>query len=127
METYGSQYEELFATLLASSFAVTISVAFAVFGIIVLGFIFRKAGEPFWKAIIPIYNIFIFYKISLGSGWWILLSIVPIVGGLLNIYTMYRLARNFGKSILFTVGLVFFNIIFLAILAFGSSEYKFEK
>ena len=36
---------------------------------------------------------------------------------------MYRLAKSFGKGILFTIGLLLLPNIFTLILAFGKSQY----
>ncbi len=51
-----------------------------------------------------------------------------MIGGivvlLFTIITMLRLAKSFGKGGGFVVGLLFLNLIFLPILAFGSSEYE---
>ena len=45
---------------------------------------FEKAGEQGWKAIIPLYNVFIMCKIAKLPGWFAILIIVPfinIIGG----------------------------------------------
>ena len=36
---------------------------------VALWFVFKKAGEPGWAAIIPVYNILIAVKIA-GKPWW---------------------------------------------------------
>ena len=92
--------------------------------------IFTKAGEAGWKSIIPIYNAVVLFKIVGLSPWLLLLyltSIIPIVGGIiifvLTIVMNVKLAKVFGKSGLFAVGLIFLTNIFLLILAFGSAQY----
>ena len=92
--------------------------------------IFTKAGEAGWKSIIPIYNAVVLFKIVGLSPWLLLLyltSIIPIVGGIiifvLTIVMNVKLAKVFGKSGLFAVGLIFLSVIFQLILAFGSAEY----
>ena len=40
---------------------------------------FEKAGEPGWKAIIPIYNLVILLKIVGRPVWWIVLLLIPCV------------------------------------------------
>lgn len=47
-----------------------LSVAFFILMIVAMWKIFTKAGEKGWKAIIPIYNIYIFFKIADAKGWF---------------------------------------------------------
>ena len=117
-------------------------------------FIFVKAGQKGWKALIPFYSDYITYKIAwdgriylatliasiastvlgsifglihpaLGMFFSIVLSTVAtaakaIADQILN----FKLARAFGKSDYFFVGLYFLNNVFTAILAFGECEYQ---
>ena len=107
-----------------------ISIALIVFSIIVMWKLFEKAGKPGWAAIVPFYNLYVFFEITWGNGWLfllILLAIIPIAGSIavcvIMIITMVKLAKVFGKSGGFAVGLVFLSLIFEAILAFGDSKY----
>lgn len=107
-----------------------ISLASMVFGIIVMWKLFDKAGKPGWAAIVPFYNLYVYFEITWGNGWLFLLiflAIIPIVGSIavlvIMIITMVKLAKAFGKSGGFAVGLVFLTLIFEAILAFGDSKY----
>lgn len=85
--------------------------------------IFVKAGIPGWASIIPVYNSYVLFKITWGNGWLFLLALIPIVNIVITVMTMIKLAKAFGKGTLFGWGLVFFNLIFTFILAFGKSEY----
>ena len=85
--------------------------------------IFTKAGEPGWKSIIPLYNVYIQYKIAWGNGWLFLLNIIPIVNIVISIVFEVKLAKAFGKSGAFAVGLIFLPNIFQLILGFGSARY----
>lgn len=105
--------------------------AISVFLIIAMWFVFEKAGQPGWAAIIPIYNFLILIKVAGKEWWWIfgiLLTIIPFVGPILilvwAIMIMHGLSKNFGKEAGFTVGLVLLYPVFLAILAFGSAQYQ---
>ena len=107
-----------------------ISIVATVFSIIVMWKLFEKAGKPGWASIVPFYNLYVFFEITWGNGWLfllILLSIIPIVGSIafcvIMIITMVKLAKVFGKSGGFAVGLIFLSLIFEAILAFGDSKY----
>ena len=100
-----------------------LSLAISVLAIIALWKIFEKAGEPGWAAIIPFYNLYVLFKITWGNGWKFLLMLIPIANIVFAIITMVKLAKAFGKSGGFAVGLIFLSIIFYCILAFDQSQY----
>lgn len=85
--------------------------------------IFTKAGKPGWAAIVPFYNLYVQFQIAGMNGWMFLLLLVPIVNIVVAIMLYVNLAKAFGKSTGFAVGLIFLNFIFMLILAFGSAEY----
>ena len=115
--------------------------------------IFTKAGEAGWKSLIPIYNVYILYKISnLSFVYWLLIPaicmgiVMAINGNVTNeglkaflnlIYYAIEvvisakissaLAKAFGKGTGFAVGLFFFPNIFQLILGFGSAKYVGNK
>ena len=99
------------------------SIIVAIIGIVALWRVFQKAGEAGWKAIIPFYNAYTFVKIIDANGIKFLLLLIPIVNIVYSIILDVRLAKVFGKSSGFAVGLIFLNPIFMLILAFDSSEY----
>ena len=86
--------------------------------------VFEKAGKPGWAAIVPIYNLFVLLQIAGKPGWWILLLLIPLVNLVVLILTYSGVARNFGKGVGFTLGLIFLSFIFFPILAWGSAEYR---
>jgi hypothetical protein len=101
-----------------------IQVAFVVGAIAGLWKVFAKAGQPGWAAIVPLYNIYIWTKI-VGRPWWfLLLFLIPFINLLAAIVMCWDLARSFGKSALFTVGLVLLSPVFLIMLGFGKDQYK---
>ena len=85
--------------------------------------IFTKAGEPGWASLIPIYNTYVLYKITWGDGLRFLLLLIPIYNIILSIQTNIRMARAFGKSDGFAVGLIFLPNVFQLILGFGDAQY----
>ena len=107
-------------------FAITlfISILIMAFFIFVYWIIFTKAGEEGWKSLIPIYNIYILYKITWGNGLIFLLLLVPFVNFIVGILTINKLSKCFGHGLGFTLGLLFLPIIFLPLLAFGDSRYE---
>ena len=100
-----------------------LSLAITVLGIVAMWKVFEKAGEPGWAAIIPFYNLYVLFKITWGNGWKFLFLLIPIANIVFAIITMVKLAKAFGKSGGFAVGLIFLSIIFYCILAFDQSEY----
>ena len=101
-----------------------ISILIMAFFIFVYWIIFTKAGEEGWKSLIPIYNIYILYKITWGNGLIFLLLLVPFVNFIVGILTINKLSKCFGHRLGFTLGLLFLPIIFLPLLAFGDSRYE---
>jgi hypothetical protein len=121
--------------------------------IIAMWKIFVKAGEPGWKSIIPIYNVYILCKI-IGLNFWIYVLAIPVGLGILSsiaagtgsatfvtivtiataIYSLYiaiveaiKLGDAFGKSTAFKVCLFFFTPICYLILGFGKDKYVGKK
>ncbi|MBQ2639691.1 MAG: hypothetical protein IJF92_02895 [Bacilli bacterium] len=117
--------------------------------------IFTKAGIAGWKSVIPVYNVYLLYKIS-GVNFWvwsfvptILCGVVQSIAGpnaenvnawvtiLLIAVLVYAivgtckfvkgLAKSFGKGTGFAVGLFFFPNIFKLILGFGKAKYVAKK
>ena len=86
-------------------------------------FIFKKAGEEGWKAIIPFYSSYTLCKIAIGNGWPFLIGLVPYVNIVFGIYITVMMCKAFGKSTLFKIGAVFLPIIFIPILAFNDDIY----
>ncbi|MEO0471847.1 MAG: DUF5684 domain-containing protein [Bacteroidota bacterium] len=88
--------------------------------------IFEKAGRPGWEALIPFYNVYRYIKISGNSGWMILLLFIPIVSLIGNIIINLGMAKKFGRSDGFGIGLALLGFVFIPILAFGDSVYQHE-
>lgn len=124
-----------------------VSLLYYVITALGLGRMFRKAGEPAWKAWIPVYNLYILYKRCwTAKMFWIwlaldfvgmlvnklnsdnlILSLIVIVFGIASIVIMAkqcgRVARAYGRGIGTAVGLFFLPMIFDCILGFGKSVY----
>ncbi len=86
--------------------------------------IFTKAGKPGWASIIPIYNIIVLLEIVGKPVWWLLMFLIPFVNFIFAIWVTNLLAKSFGKTEAFTVGLVLLPFIFYPILGFGDAQYK---
>lgn len=98
-----------------------------VLSVIAMWKIFTKAGKPGWASLIPIYNIVVMYQIVGLNPWLLLLYLIPFVNWIaalvLSIMLNIKLAKVFGKSTGFAIGLIFLNPIFLLILGFGDAKY----
>ena len=86
--------------------------------------VFQKAGQAGWKSLIPFYNMYILMEISGKPGWWMFLLFVPLVGLVILLFALLSLAKKFGRSELFGVGLLLLPMLFFPLLAFGGSEYE---
>lgn len=113
------------AGAIAGAFVVwmIVGVIFAVLNIIAMWKIFAKAGEAGWKSLIPIYNLYVLFKITWGNGWLFLLMLVPIVNGIIMLILLVKLAKVFGQGGGFACGLIFLQPIFILLLGFGRYEY----
>ena len=90
--------------------------------------IFEKAGQPGWLALIPIWNVIVFFGIANLSPLTLILFFIPIVNifaiPMIMAILMIKLAKSFDRSVLFALGLLFLNPLFMLILAFNSSQYS---
>jgi hypothetical protein len=88
--------------------------------------IYEKAGREGWESIVPIYNIYVLFEICGKPGWWTIFVVVPcinIVGIVFLIIAYMELAKRFGKSEGFGLGLAFLGFIFIPILGFSDVVY----
>ncbi len=105
-----------------------IMLAVAVFSIVAMWKVFKKAGKEGWAALIPIYNLVVLFQIS-GIDpkklfWFLLPFIGQIIVFVYLIMAYIKLAKAFGKSSGFAAGLIFLNVVFMGILAFDDSVYS---
>jgi len=103
---------------------IVLDVALIILMVAAMWAVFKKAGEPGWAALIPIYNIMVLLKIAGKPMWWVILMLIPFVNIIVLIIAIVGLARNFGKGAGFALGLVFLAPIFYPILAWGDARYQ---
>ena len=122
-------------------------ILLCVLTIVCLGKIFKKANQKSWKLFIPVYNIFIMFKIcdmkwtnifwliipsiftsfvvylsNLVSLYMLVLLVIPLVCSVYFTFKIHiRLAQKFGKSKWFGVFLLVYpiNLVLYCILAFS--------
>ena len=100
-----------------------IGIALAIVMIAAMWKVYVKAGQPGWASIVPIYNIICLLNITGKPMWWIVLFLLPIVNFIAMILVFVALAKSFGKSTGFAMGLLFLGFIFFPILGFGDARY----
>jgi hypothetical protein len=102
-------------------------LAFAILSIVALWKVFTKAGQSGWPSIVPILNNCMIAHVA-GRDWWFgLLLLIPCVNFVVWIVLMLDLAKAFGKSVGFAVGLILLGPLFLLILGFGGSQYAIQR
>lgn len=105
-----------------------ISLIISVISIVAMWKVFKKAGKPGWASIIPVYNLVVMFQICGINPLMVILMFIPFVNFIaipvLSIMQNIKLAKKFGKSGGFAVGLIFLNFIFMLILAFGNAKYE---
>jgi hypothetical protein len=85
--------------------------------------VFTKAGEPGWGALGPVYNLYLLCKIAGRPEWWLILFFVPFVNIAIVLIVSMDLAKAFGKTAGFGIGLWLLSFIFIPILGYGSAQY----
>lgn len=96
--------------------------------VISMWIVFEKAGEPGWAVLVPGYNMWVLAEVGDKPGWLGLLmffsGFIPYVGLLIGLVLSFVIsigvARAFGRSAGFGVGLALVPIVFYPILAFTS-------
>lgn len=99
--------------------------------------LFEKAGEAGWKAIVPLYNLWIFCKIATAGVntviWFFgttMTFIVPFIGWGVGVflvkYIRFQFAQRFTNNDILKILNMNFLIspLILAILAFGDYKYS---
>ena len=135
-------------TVLGSALALgALYIGVMLFGYLLLAIgrwqMFEKMGQPGWKGFIPIYSDYVLYC----SCWetvffWVALaasavcalggadsrslivSLAGIVAAVMEASLALRVSRSFGHGILFALGLMLLNPLFVLYLGFGSDRYK---
>lgn len=88
--------------------------------------LYTKADKEGWKCLIPFYNTYTLFQIIYGdeNGMKFLFLLIPFYNIYVMIKSMIGLAKVYGKSGVYAVGLIFLSFIFLPLLAFGNAEYE---
>jgi hypothetical protein len=86
--------------------------------------LFPKAGQPRWAALIPFYNIYVLVVHVAGlSRLWFILIMIPPMNLIAAILVNVEVAKRFGRTETFGVGMSVFGFVLYPILGFGGAEY----
>lgn len=131
MNTYPTQAQDWSAgdTVLLLVFTILwlafVVVMYAIVSIL-LGRIFKKAGQQQWKAWVPVYNQWTMLQLGGKPGWWALVMLIPIVQivGIVMLYiSMYNIGLKLQKSGAFVLWAIFFPLVWYVWLAVDKSVW----
>lgn len=105
------------------------SLGLMIFIVAAIGFhiglygMFKKAGIPPWKALVPYYNTWEMVEKMELKKYWFWLQFIPIVGQFISIWIYIKFVEHFGRfSILHHAATVFIPFIFFPYLGFAKNE-----
>lgn len=133
---YETTYQTTSSSMSAAEAAALGSV-FMIFGLIALVCIvisvvamwklFTKAGEPGWKALVPVYNAWTFLRLGDQAGWWALVALIPLVNIVAVVFmaiAAYNIGLKLGKEGWYVVLYILVPIVWMLILAFDKSTWS---
>ena len=93
-----------------------------------------KAGKPFYMGLIPIYNIYLFYKvIDVELGLLLILiglSIIPYTSSfvltMVYIFTPFIVCHAYSKNLLFGILGVIFPFVFYPLVGYFLGTYVYD-
>ena len=60
--------------------------------------LYKKAGENFWAAFVPVYNAIVLFKILNRPWYWIFFIFLPVINCIMFPVIWVETARSFGKN-----------------------------
>lgn len=90
--------------------------------------VFPKAGQPRWAALIPVYNIYVLtVRVARLSPLWFVLIMLPPANLIAAILVNVEVAKRFGKTEAFGVGMSVFGFVLYPLIGFGRYGYDGER
>ena len=62
-----------------------------------LALTFKKAGESWWKGLVPLYNVVVWLRLVGKPKWWIIFYVIPVLNFVMGIGIILDLIKSFGK------------------------------
>ena len=100
-----------------------VSIGLAILQIAGMWKVFEKVGQTGWWAIVPILNVYVLVRISGREPWWLLLYLVPCASIVVQVIVSIDVAKRFGKTDAYGVGLALLPFVFFPMLGFGPDRY----
>ncbi len=135
-EYYTTSSSNIDPAAAAAAFIMLSLFAFIVFAVIyvvvalLLGKIFKKAGQPAWIAWVPVYNTWKMLEIGGQQGFWAILMLVPVVNIVAAVFiyiAMYNIGLKLGKEGVFVLLAIFLSLVWLIWLAVDQSTWDDSK
>ena len=126
-----------------------VGIILRILRIIALWNAFERAGEPGWKALVPIYCSYIQYKLSGMKNWfwyglliaviaWIVAACIPdqqelitnigsAITWIIYIVMLFKFAIKYGWGVFTSILFVLFYPICILVLGFGNYPYEGKK
>lgn len=104
---------------------ISLVIQLGILAVVIAGLwkLFAKAGQPGWAAIVPIYNTYVMTQIVGRPILWFILTFVPCINIVAMILIMIDLAKSFGKSTGYAIGMIILPFIFIPMLGFSDAQY----
>ncbi len=100
-------------------YLISISVFFIIFYSYQL--LFMCLDRKWWYSLIPVYNNMVLCKCIFNKKWLGLVMLVPIVGQILGLVLLYKLARSFKCS---WVLMILFPFVMIPVVVYGGYSYN---
>ncbi|MBL8924448.1 MAG: signal peptidase I [Myxococcaceae bacterium] len=104
---------------------ISLVIQLGILAVVIAGLwkLFAKAGQPGWAAIVPIYNTYVMTQIVGRPILWFILTFVPCINLVAMVLIMIDLAKSFGKSTGYAIGMILLPFIFIPMLGFSDAQY----
>ena len=87
--------------------------------------VFPKAGLSRWAALVPVYNVYLLVVgVARLSVLWFVLLWIPAVQVVAALLVNVEVARRFGRSEGFGVGLAMVGFVFYPLIGYGDAQYQ---
>lgn len=87
--------------------------------------VFPKAGLPRWAALVPFYNVYLLVVgVARLSVLWFVLLWIPAVQVIAAILVNVEVAKRFGRSETYGLGLALLGFVFYPLVGFGDARYQ---
>lgn len=115
-------------TLVLGASSLALVVVLYVWFALALAAMFRKIGEPVWKAWVPVVNVATVLKLGGFSPWLVLINLVPLFGFIafvvVYIVAVHRITVGFGAGAGLTVLGALVPVVWASVLGFGAARWE---